>query len=470
MLTYQDFEKAKSRTEFLRRLIAEHEAGELCRVARIADEYDARRNTTIAEFTRTLFLTSGKEVKDPTASNNRIASGFFPRLNTQRCTYSLGNGVTFTRTETRTGEDGGETVVDLTKEQLGKRFDADLYRTAYKALIHGVCFGFWNVDRLHVFPVTEFAPLWDERTGVLRAGLRYYRISGDKPMTAVLYEADGYTRYESEGTSKDLREVEAKRSYRETLKAAPADETPEVIGGENYDGALPVVPLWGSRLHQSTLIGMREAIDSYDLIRSGFADDLNDCAQIYWLLENYGGMNDADLAKFRDRLKLTHIAEADTSNGGKVQAYTQEVPYQARQTFLDGIRQGIYDDFGGLNVSNISAAAQTATQIDAAYQPLDENADDFEWQIIDFVQQILALMGIDDTPVFKRNRITNQMEQVQMVVMEAPYLDDETILKKLPNITPDEVSAILAARDTASQSRFVRNEPPEDVETGDGDV
>ena len=57
-----------------------------------------------------------------------------------------------------------------------------------------------------------------------------------------------------------------------------------------------------------------------------------------------------------------------------------------------------------------SAAAQTATQIDAAYQPLDENADDFEWQIIDFVQQILALMGIEDTPVFKRNRITTQME------------------------------------------------------------
>lgn len=470
MLTYQDFEKAKSRTEFLRKLIAEHEAGELCRMARIADEYDARRNTTIAKFTKTLFLTSGKEVRDPTASNNRIASGFFPRLNTQRCAYSLGNGVTFTRTETRTDENGGETVVDLTKEQLGQRFDTDLYQVAYKALIHGVCFGFWNVDRLHAFPVTEFAPLRDERTGALRAGLRYYRLSADKPMTAVLYEEDGYTRYETDGKSNDLREAEAKRSYRETLKAAPADASPEVVGGENYEGKLPVVPLWGSRLRQSTLIGMREAIDSYDLIRSGFADDLNDCAQIYWLMENYGGMDDPELAKFRDRLKLTHIAVADTTNGGKVQAYTQEVPYQARQTFLDSIRQGIYDDFGGLNVSNISAAAQTATQIDAAYQPLDENADDFEWQIIEFMQQILALMGIEDTPVFKRNRITNQMEQVQMVVMEAPYLDDETVLKKLPNITPDEVAAILAAKDTASQSRFGRNETPVEDPTGDGDV
>ena len=230
---------------------------------------------------------------------------------------------------------------------------------------------------------------------------------------------------------------------------------------------LPIVPLYGSRLHQSTLIGMREAIDSYDMVRSGFANDLQDCAQIYWLLENYGGMTEEDLNKFRDRMKLMHIAEADTSNGGKVQAYTQEVPYAARQTYLAGMRQGIYEDFGGLNVTSISA--QTATQIDAAYQPMDENADDFEYQIIELVQKILALMGIEDTPQFKRNRITNQMEQVQMVALEAPYLDEETVLKKLPNITPDEVAAILAKKDAAETGRFARggNTPPEEQE---GDV
>ena len=235
---------------------------------------------TISEFAKVLFTSDGRKVKDPTASNNRIASGFFPRLNVQRCAYSLGNGVTFTRTEKRTAEDGAEITVDLTKEQLGTRFDTDLYQAAYKALIHGVCYGFWNADRLHAFPVTEFAPLPDERTGALRAGVRYYRIDKDKPMTAMLYEADGYTRYESKDGSSDLREAEAKRSYREIIKAAPADAAPEVVSGENYGGALPIVPLWGSRLHQSTLIGMREAIDSYDLIRSGFADDLSDCAQI----------------------------------------------------------------------------------------------------------------------------------------------------------------------------------------------
>ena len=465
MLTFQDFEAAADKAEFIAKLITEHRNSDLYRVALDADEYDARRNVTIAKTRRVLFTPEGRAVQDPTAADNRIASGFFPRLNTQRCAYSLGNGVTFTRTEKHTDEEGNEITVDLTKERLGPRFDTDLYRAAYYGLIHGVCYGLWNLDHLDVFPVTEFAPLMDEYEGTLRAGVRFYRVDAGKPMTAVLYEADGVTVYRTGKDDRRLAEHEPKRAYITHATAAPADAEP-TVRGENY-GALPIVPLYGSRLKQSTLVGMREAIDSYDLVRSGFANDLADCAQIYWLLENYGGMTEEDLNRFRDRMKLMHIAEADTSNGGKIQAYTQEVPYAARQTYLDGMRQGIYEDFGALNVSVISAAAQTATQIDAAYQPLDENADDFELQIITFVQQILALMGIDDTPVFKRNRITNQLEQVQMVAMEAPYLDDETILKKLPNVTPDEIAAILAKKDGEAQGRFAR---AEDNPTGDGDV
>ena len=190
---------------------------------------------------------------------------------------------------------------------------------------------------------------------------------------------------------------------------------------------------------------MQQAIDSYDLIRSGFANDLTDCAQIYWIVKNCGGMTDADLNQFRDRLKMLHIATVDDSDGGGVEPYVQEIPYQARKTYLDGIRAGIYEDFGGLDVHTVAAGA-TNDHIDAAYQPLDEEADDFEYQIIECVQQILALIGIEDTPIFKRNRISNQREQTEMVLSSAQYLDEATVLSKLPFISPDEVSGILAWR------------------------
>ena len=87
---------------------------------------------------------------------------------------------------------------------------------------------------------------------------------------------------------------------------------------------------------------MRQAIDSFDLIRSGFANDLTDCAEIYWLIENYGGMTEEELAKFRDRLKINHIAEVATGNGGSVKPFVQDIPFQARKAYLDDIKAGIY--------------------------------------------------------------------------------------------------------------------------------
>ena len=456
MRTFQDFEKASragDKEKFISSAIAEHILSPVYQTARDADLYDKQKNRTINEYVRMLFTLTGTPVEDFTASNNKIPSNFFHRLNTQRCVYSLGNGVSFTNTEERQNGDGTTTIVDTTKERLGPKFDSDLKDAGYKALIHGVTFCFWGEDRMYVFPVTQFVPLWDEKKGTLRAGIRFWRLAPDKPMVVVLYEEDGYTKYETGSDGDDvLRVVEDKKKYRTLYQTTDADDSEEVIGEENYS-ALPIVPFWGSSLHQSTLVGMREAIDSYDLIRSGFANDLSDCAQIYWIVKNYGGMNDADLSRFRDRLKTLHVAVVDSDDESSITPYTQEIPYQARKQYLDDLRSGIYEDFGGLDVHAVAAGA-TNDHIDAAYQPLDEEADDFEYQVIECVQQILALIGIEDTPIFKRNRISNQREQTEMVLSAAQYLDETTILNNLPFISPDEVQQILVRKDIEDKERM----------------
>jgi hypothetical protein len=485
MLTFQDFEASSDKKKFIARAINEYLLSDTYKKAVIADAYDHQRNITILNYVRTIFTLTGTPVEDFTASNNKICSNFFHRLNTQRCTYLLGNGVSFAdHKEKQKNEDGVEVTVDRTKEKLGNKFDTMLKKIGYKALIHGVCYGFWNLDRLHMFPATEFVPLFDEYTGALRVGIRFWKLSVNKPMIVVLYEEDGYTKYQSKGRSDEgisddnnykydtndlqFEEIKAKKSY--ITEYVHTDIGGDVIIGEDNYGSLPIVPFYGSNLKQSTIVGMREKIDSFDLIRSGFANDLTDCAQIYWIIENCNGMSDSDLAKFRDRLKINHIAVADTSGDAKATPYVQDIPYNARKIYLDDIRAGIYEDFGGLDVHTIAAGA-TNDHIDAAYQPMDEEADDFEYQACEFVQQILALIGIEDTPVFKRNRISNEKEQVEMVMMEANYLDDETILSKLPNITIDEIAHILARKDIENNSRFERETSGnEESSTRQGDL
>lgn len=446
ILTYDDMLRVVGDgdpTEFVMSCIQSYKNSDDYKTAILADEYDHQQNRTILEYTKQLYTLSGAVTEDFTASNNRLCSNFFNRLNTQRCLYSLGKGVSFVGV--------GESGEDTTKEALGPHFDHDIKEAGYYALIHGRSYLFWDVDRVHVFRATEFVPLIDESTGELRAGVRFWQLDETKPLIAVLYEEDGFTKFQT--NDEGLRETQPKRAYKTTYQTIPYDGEIEVVDEENYS-SLPIVTLYGSRLKKSTLVGMRSAIDAYDLVRSGFANDMTDCAEIYWIVSNAGGMGDDDLMRFRDRLKLQHIANVDGSDGAGVTPYTQDIPYQARETFLAEIRNGIYEDFGGLDVHTVAAGA-TNDHIDAAYQPMDENADDFESWVSEAIVKLLALMGIEDEPVFNRTRISNQLEQVQMVLSEAQYLDRETVLRKLPNVTPEEVQAILERSDEEDMARMM---------------
>lgn len=452
--TYQDFENATDIKTFIVGAISAHKASDAYTMAVTADQYDHQKNVTINEYVKTLYTMGGAEIEDFTASNNRIACNLFNRLNTQRCQYSLGNGISFVQPDE--AQDG----VDEVKEKLGDKFDRDITEAAYYALIHGVSFPFWNYDDIVVFKLTEFVPLWDEYDGTLRAGIRFWQLADNKPMSVTFYREDGYSEWRQDGnrflkpldSNGEFADAEVLQSYKVTRAYVPADNATTIVGEENY-GSLPIVPMWASRLKQSTLVGLRAGIDAYDLIRSGFADDLEDCAMVYWIVRNAGGMTDEELSEFRDRVKLQKIANIDSSDGADAQAYTQDIPYQARESCLSDLRNGIYEDFGALDVHAVAAGA-TNDHIDAAYQPMDENAADFEYWIGEAIIQLLKLAGIDDTPIFQRNRISNQREQVEMVVMESAWLDRATILRKFPNIRPDEVAAILNSMDDEDIERF----------------
>ena len=445
LFTYQDFLEAQDVPKFVLSAIERYKLSETYQTAVTADAYDAQRNTTITEVVPRIFNRAGVKVKDFTASNHHLPCNLFHRLNTQRCMYSLGNGVSFVDPY-----EAARGSRDVTKERLGRGFDHAITSAAYYGLIHGVSYLFWDLDHVVVFKATEFVPIVDEHDGTMRAGIRFWQLDRTKPLNAVLYEADGYTTYRNDGGR--FEEVVPKSAYRVTYTYTDHDDGMAIESEDNYP-AMPVVRLYGSRLKQSTLVGMRNAIDAYDIIRSGFANDLQDCAEVYWLVENYGGMSDDDLWEFLNRLKLYHIANADTQSGGKIAPYTQEIPTNARQVGLKEIRDGIYEDFGALDVHVVQAGA-TNDHIDAAYQPLDENAADFEYQISDAIVSLLALQGIEDEPMFRRNKVSNQKEQVEMVVQEAEWLDEATVLRKLPNITPDEMSAILLAKDEEDMGRM----------------
>lgn len=442
MLTYQDFEKAVTQgrmTEFVQSAIAMHRQSEAYRTAVDADAYDHQRNTTIMTWLDMV----QKRRADPFKGDIRIPCNLFRRLNKQRASYLLGNGVTFTRKEAR-AVDGKLINVDVTREALGGDFDADVYAWGYYALIHGVSFGYWTPGRIYVYPLTKFAPLWDEETGALRAGVRFWRLDPKKPLFAELYTEEGIWSFRSDDGGGLHLTNDAPAPY--LLKTARTEARGEWVTGTANYSALPVVPMYGSSLKQSTLVGMKARIDSIDMVASGFARDIRDCAKIYWLIENCGGMNDDELQKFLDDILENHIAQVDSTafSGdarGALTPYVQDVPYQSSSAYLKQATEALYQDFGALDVHAVGANS-TNDHLEAAYQPMDEEADEFEHEVTAAIKQGLKLLGIDDDPQYKRNRVVNEKERTDMILTAVNLIGKRKALEKLPWIDVDEVDEI----------------------------
>ena len=459
MRTYQNLaaisESEGKLKKFVFDVIEDHKASAAYKTAAIAEKYYAKKNPTIMAFQKMLYNMQGQQVPDMWSANYKLRTHYFRRFVTQQVQYVLSNGVTFQKKDT--------------KDKLGKKFDTQMQRAAKKAMVDHASFLFWNLDHVEVFCFADtptdpgFAPLYDADTGALRAGVRYWH-PADKVTRATLYEEDGYTEYIKEEDKISI--VAEKRSYKKTVISTKADG----VSGEreeNYS-AFPIVPLYANDLHESELEGHRESIDCYDYIKSGMANDIDDTSGFYWVLKNSCGMDDVDIAKFRERMHTVKAAVLDDAEGS-AEAHTLDVPTEAREKMLEMLKSDLYADFQIVNVEALAASAKTATEIRAAYQPMDDKCGDFEYCLIDAIQNILALAGIDDEPSFKWNRIANQTEETNMVMSAAAVLGDELTLKKLPFLTPEEVEDRLRDMGDEAMNRFTAPQNPAPGDDGGDD-
>lgn len=442
--TYQDLASAASAGdralgEFMGAALRAHMSSAAYRTAAAAQEYYARRNVTISQFQKFLYTLSGRAVPDIYSANYKTRTAFFRTMVIQQVQYVLSNGIFFTR--------------DDTKARLGADFDYKIVQAAKRAMVDGVAFLFFNFDHVEVFGFADtpsspgFVPFYDADTSLLRAGMRYWYTGdgSDSVLHVVLYDENGYSAFSQKcgAASSELSRTSPCRGYI-LRRTATADGGVVDAVYESYPG-FPIVPLWANDLHESELCGLREAIDCYDYIKNGLANDIDDASGLYWTIKNSGGFDDIDMAKFLDRLRTVRAASVE-DDSAEIEAHTLDIPVSARTAMLEILRADLYRDAMLLNVSELSAAAKTATEIRAAYQIQDDKCGDFEFCITDAITKILALAGIDDTPTYKWNRIANMSEETEMVLLAASYLDDRAVLEHLPWLTPEEVSDILDRR------------------------
>lgn len=425
MKTYQDWLKVadgseQERMNFIKGFITEHKASPLYVQAVDAEAYYNGQNTTIKKYEKFLFNSKGQAVPDYFSANHKVASRFFYRSVMQANSTLLGNGISW-----KNGIGG---------EVLGDDFDRKIIKAGRNAMVGGVCFGFFNNNKVEIYKVTEFAPLLDEEDGSVKAGVRFWQIDQQKPLRATMFEMDGFTEYQWDKDHANGIVRAKKRPYIIVKKIT------EAFGDEYYEfrnyPTFPVVPCWANEMKRSELLPIKATLDCYDLINAKYANDIDDASLIYWTITNAGGMDDVDLSAFIDKMRKLHAAQTDGDQ--VVQPTTVDVPFEGREALLDRLEKQLYRDSMALNTYDIANGAVTATQIEAAYEPLNEKLDAFEAEISDFINRLLIVAGVEDEPTYTRSIIVNRTEEITTVVNSALYLDDEYVTEKVMTLLGDK--------------------------------
>ena len=482
IITYQDLETKRNHgatdqeiMQFVRDVIKSHKESKLYADGWTANEYANQRNVKAVKREKLYRDIAGRLTKNEWTPCHRMKTNLFDILATGETSYSLGNGVTLQEPQN--------------KEKLGDDFDKKLYQAGYNSITQVVAYLFWNYDHVEIFENLEFAPLQDEKTSSLRAGVRWWQIDDNKPLRATLYEEDGYTEYvwrlKKDGKINEDGEVlQPKRGYQITVSKQANEET-EITNQQNYP-SFPIVPLWSNTKHSSQFSGIQDTIDTIDELTNSLNDDLTE-NQLYWLIQGADGMDKYDLAKFLDELRSNKIV--NPAEGQTVQPYTVNIPVAERQSEIARLKRQVYEDFQGLDIDEIKGGAVTATQIKAAYEPMSHKADNFEMCVIECLQRLFKLIpGLEDEkPTFTRSAIINQTEMIQAVNQSAQYIGaPKYITKKLLTILGDadqfddivaeqeqaemERAALLQQQMQAQNESTENTEDTEDTEKGENEI
>ena len=116
----------------------------------------------------------------------------------------------------------------------------------------------------------------------------------------------------------------------------------------------------------------------------------------------------------------------------------------ARREALDLLERALYQDYMALDMDAITGGSLTNVAIRAAAANLNLKADRYEWQVRQFVQDLLRLIGHPTEDIrFTRQTITNESEVVKDIYAMRGDIDQRTALRLNPYIQEEEIEPLM---------------------------
>lgn len=314
---------------------------------------------------------------------------------------------------------------------------------------------YWKGEKgmeYHYVDPKQVLPIYDE-TNIkkpLKLLLRYY--------TALDEQGEEYVRYEL------WNEKEVCFFYHKS-DASIDKLVPELIVSTNETkvvkhglGTIPFIKFSNNSLEVSDLKMCKQIIDCLDKAWSGFANDIDDIQEVIWVLKNYIAdvgspfkldENGEPLVDERglpikndytpDLLQMLKAKKvAEVGGDGGIETVTSEIPYAARQAFLEGLVRQLFISAMAVDPRPENTGNSSGVYIDFLYGLLELKAGLMETEFRGSLNRLVrAVSGVSEdtriTQTWTRNKPRNDLEIAQIINGTSPdVMSNQTKTKVHP--------------------------------------
>lgn len=439
------------------------------------------------------YFLNNQKIEDNSKANNKVVHPFHKLLVEQKAGYIAGNPIAISYDEKLP-----ETEVKVLDEKL-----MDLLTDSFDDMMNSWIVGASNKSEewIHFFidslgklnyliiDARELIPIYDTQYQKNLVGvIRYYSVEEiidniKKTITKVEWWTSKDVSYYTETSAGDfIADVDYKNNpSAHFYNYNTANKDLKNAGSWNK---VPFVKLANNAYGTNDLKPIKILIDAYDKVKSGWINNLDDFQELVLVLKGYAGVitpqqrqsGYSELDAFFQNLKTKKVIPVDDE--GSVDQLKLDIPYEARDKFLEITRKEIFYFGQGIDVNNDTFGnAPSGTSLKFVYALLDLKANQLIRKMTLALSELMYFFvyWINLTEkkqfdakvisyVFNKSIIFNEKEKIDSLNASVGVLSEQTILENHPLVSDvqEELLRLETQREKEAAelaSTFVNNNP-----------
>lgn len=409
---------------------------------------------------RRYYHIDGKQIEDTTKANNKLIHNFYETLVTQKANYIAGNPI-----KLKLLNNNNELLNKISK-LLSDKFDDLILQVIIDASNRGTTYIHPYINENGEFKLTnisstEIIPIYDsDYENELLEVIRFYPIeyiNETNYSSSLRYKVEWWTKEEvytyielSNGMFVLDQSVENPAPHFKRLNYINNNIT-------NMSwGVVPFIPVYNNAHKGSDLTpDIETLINSYNRIKSGWCDDIDDFQEMIYVLKGYIGLggdkNITRLSNFFHNLKMNKAISVDEQGG--VEVLKSEIPFEAKERLLKLTREEIFFLGKGIDImSEKLGGNQSGVSLKFIYSHIDLKANALIRYLTSALNKLMYYVSLymdikenikfdynDVYFVFNKSMLFNESEIIHSLVQSKDLISDKTIIENHPYVNDIEI-------------------------------